>query len=421
MLEEGLIVNKNTETKAILLVLDGAGDRQCEKWPKTPLQKARTPNLDKLAGKGMTGLLDPLSPGVRPGSGNAHLALFGYPPERFYKGRGVLSAFGAGIKLEKGEVAFRVNFATLKNGKIADRRAGRLNEMEGKKLCKALEKVEVKKAKARFGYVKEYRGVLLLKGERLGEKVEDTDPKEENSAPLKAKGKDSASKKTAALANEFISKAQKVLEEHPLNAERKKKGKPEANFILLRGASSFSSAPSFEERYGLRAVCLADYPLYNGVARFVGMELAEYNKKPYNYPDLKVFEENLKSKFKKAVELLKEKDFVFVHVKETDEAGEDGDYKLKAKFFEAIDRCIPVLAKGNHFLVVTADHSTPCCVKGHSGDPVPILISGPEVRANGTKGFNEISVSKGTMGRIYSIDLMTVLLDLMNRLKRFGA
>ena len=259
-------------TKVVFIILDGLGDRPSKELRgQTPLEAASTPNLDLLAKEGICGMHVPLSLGFIPESGPAHFEIFGYSPfEKFYPGRGVVEALGIGIKLKENDVAFRVNFATLKRGKIIDRRAGRIKNVRPfeKNLTMKLRGINfILKAGT------EHRAVLILRGSNLSHKLSDSDPHKINKAPKKVKALDRDAEFTAEILNEYLEKAHEILSNHRINKLRKKKNLPEANYLLLRGAGKFKKVESFKKRYGLKACCIAGAGLYKGFGRFVGMNL----------------------------------------------------------------------------------------------------------------------------------------------------
>ncbi|MCD6473116.1 2,3-bisphosphoglycerate-independent phosphoglycerate mutase [Candidatus Aerophobetes bacterium] len=397
------------EKKAILVIVDGLGDRVAREG-KTPLQLTKKPNLDELAREGSVGLMNALGPGVIPGSDTSHLAILGYEPSIYYKGRGPLEALGVGINLKEGDVAFRCNFATVDEElKIIDRRAGRLKD-EGKELAKSLQGLKIEGIEVIFASSTEHRGVLVLRGDGLSSDISDTDPHtSENVFVLESKplnpGKET--KKTAKIVNEVVKKSKDILSSHPINKQREKEGKLPANIILTRGAGAYQKVESLKDRYGFNSCCIAGAALYKGVAIYVGMEVLEVPGATGR------IDTDIEAKAFAAKEALKKFDFVFIHIKGTDSASHDGNLKDKILMIEKVDKLVNLLKKEDAYLIVTADHSTPVSIKRHSSDSVPLLIYGGNIRKDKVKFFDEISASSGCLGHLTGIQLNKVIIDLM--------
>lgn len=389
------------DTKLVLLVMDGLGGLPHPETGKTELETARTPNLDRLAKISSIGLHTPVAPGITPGSGPGHLGLFGYDPVQNEVGRGVLSALGVGIELTPEDVACRVNFATMENGVITDRRAGRIPTEVGARLCKKLESIRIPGVEITIRPEMQYRAVIVFRGEGLGAKLADTDPQKTGLAPLpvRATADDPASQRTAGLFNEFIRQANEVLEEE----------RP-ANTILLRGFDKLPHLPTFREKYGLGSAVIAVYPMYRGLARLVGMEVLDAGH-------------SIEEEFEALKQNWAKYDFFFVHVKPTDSSGEDGAFDKKAQVIEEVDALIPRLeALQPDVLVVTGDHSTPALLKAHSWHPVPILLASRYARRNQwVEKFGESDCARGALGFIRSIDILPLMLAHGLRLQKFGA
>lgn len=388
-------------SKIVFIILDGLGGIQMEAGGGTELQTARKPNLDQLAADSCCGLLEPISPGITPGSGPAHFALFGYDPLKFNIGRGILEAMGIDFPLTEKDVVARVNFATIdKKGRVIDRRAGRISTETNARLCRKIstglklaEQIEVI-----FAPVKEHRGILVLRGEGLRGEIEDTDPEREGVPPLEPKALLPEAERTAALVKEIISQSQQILADEP-----------QANMILLRGFAKHTRYPSFKERYGLNALAIAVYPMYRGISRLVGMQVL---------PQVR----NLEEEFKALEENFAKYDFFFIHVKETDSRGEDGDFAGKVAVIEEVDRFIPrVRALKPDVLVVTGDHSTPAKLRSHSWHPLPVLLNSSSALIDEVKKFDEISCLCGALGKMPSLNLMPLALAHARRLTKFGA
>lgn len=391
---------ERAETKIVLLVLDGLGGLPAEKGGATELEAADTPILDRLATDGICGLHQPVAPGITPGSGPSHLALFGYDPLKYQVGRGVLSALGIDFDLGPNDVAARGNFCTLDDqGRVADRRAGRIPTEKNKELCERLREIELPGVEVFVETVKEYRLLLVLRGEGLSGDLADTDPQEIGERPLDPEPLSTGAKRTAGLVREFVEQARDVLADHH-----------PANMILLRGFSKLPDWPSFEQVFGLRAAAIAAYPMYRGVAKLVGMEVLETGVDVEEEMD--VLEQHWQ-----------DYDFFFLHVKPIDSAGEDGDFDRKVSLIEEVDAVMPRLLKLQpDVLVVTGDHSTPSLLKYHSWHPVPVLLWSKHCRADSVNRFGERACMGGGLGsRLPAVDLMPLALANALRLEKFGA
>jgi 2,3-bisphosphoglycerate-independent phosphoglycerate mutase len=400
---ESLVV-PNT-TKIALLVLDGLGDlpNPAHAW-RTPLEAARTPNLDALAPSAALGRLLPVQPGVTPGSGPGHLGLFGYDPVETVVGRGVLEAIGAGMELRPGDVAARANFCTLDaRGVVTDRRAGRIASETCAELVAKLQRhaARVEDVEILLKSGKGHRFVALLRGPGLGGDVSDADPHKEGHPipPAHALVPGAANEKTARVVNAFVQQVATTLA-----------GESPANAALARGFSARPHLPGYRERFQLRAAAIAAYPMYRGVAQLAGMDLfVPAGEGPADAIAL-------------AAAQWEAHDFFFMHVKGTDMAGEDGNFEAKVGVIEATDAALPsLLALRPDVLCVTGDHSTPVPMKGHSWHPVPALIHGGSCFADGFPRFTEKHCRGGSFSGLASKDLMAVLLANAGRLDKFGA
>ncbi|MBP1642992.1 MAG: phosphonopyruvate decarboxylase-related protein [Acidobacteria bacterium] len=391
------------ESKIVLLVLDGLGDLACAAQPQTALELARTPNLDALAGRASLGRIVPVATGVTPGSGPGHLALFGYDPAADENdiGRGVLEALGLGLTLGPGDVAARGNFATADAaGNLSDRRAGRIPTEECRRVCARLNAALAGVEGARLEVVpgEAHRFVLLLRGDDLSAAVDDTDPQRLGVPPLEARETAPAGAATAALVRRAVA-----------TMERAIAGEPKANRVLLRGFSRLPHLPQMGELYRLRLGAFAGYPLYRGVAWACGMEVVPCGKRIGEILDTVTARWN-------------DFDFFFLHVKQTDQAGEDGDLAAKAAVIEEVDRELPrLLALAPEVLAITGDHSTPAPMKAHSFHPVPLLLAAPIAFTDGAARFDERSAAVGHLGTFPSRDLMGLLLAHAGRLEKYGA
>lgn len=393
--------------KIILLVLDGLGGLPLEPDGETELESASTPNMDRLARQGTTGLSIPIARGIESGSGPGHLALFGYDPITYEIGRGALEAAGIGLGIQEGDVAARGNFATIdESGKITDRRAGRISTEKGDEAAHSLDTIELPGVEVTVREVKEHRFVLHLRGAGLDARLEDTDPLEVGKDPLPAQpapdaANDKAAQHTADLVNQFLAQAREKLKDHH-----------PANFVNLRGFASDPALPKFKDIYKLKAACVAVYPMYQGVSRLVGMDVIETDA--HDTP---------LDEFNYVAEHWNDYDFFFVHIKYTDSRGEDGNFNAKAEVIEQVDAALPALLDLQpDVLIITGDHSTPAKMKQHSFHPVPTLIWAPRTAMpDRAKLFGERECMVGGLGQFPAPDLMSLALGHAERLNRYGA
>jgi len=388
------------QSKIVLLVMDGLGGLPREVNGPTELEAASTPNLDRLAREGCLGLSQPAGAGVTPGSGPGHLGLFGYDPLTYVIGRGVLESVGIGFELGPNDVAARGNFCTVdENGVIIDRRAGRIPTAKCVELVEKLRPITLPGVEVFVEPVQDYRFCVILRGQGLNGHIADTDP-QKKAPPLPAVAQTPEAEHTAALFNQWIAQARDILKhEQPANA------------LTLRGFASHPDLPRFPDAYGLRAACVAVYPMYKGVARLVGMDVINFDGgKP-------------EDEFKAVADHWNDYDFFFVHIKYTDSRGEDGDFDAKARVIEGVDAALPqLLALNPDVLIVTGDHSTPWALKSHSWHPVPTLLWAPGVTRRDTcNAFGETEALKGALGRFPAEDLMMLALAHAKRLGKFGA
>jgi 2,3-bisphosphoglycerate-independent phosphoglycerate mutase len=409
--------------KILFVVIDGVSDRPIK--GKTPLDSAFTPNLDYFAKIGINGIMDTIAPGLRPGSDTSHLALLGYDPLKSYSGRGPIEAAGAGIELEDGDLAFRVNFGTVEgegsifDKTVVDRRAGRISETDA--LVKAVKEVDLSKFGIDFVFERGsgHRGAIVFRG-RVSERVSDTDPKDTGLKVKKARPLDDSkeAKITAEAINYFMEKSHKILESHPKNIERERKGLPKANVLLLRGGGKVKIVESFQKRFGMKLAFITGTTLIKGIGKYVGAEIIEIEGATGDKMT------NLKAKFDSAVKALETHDVVFLHIKAADEFGHDGDFEGKKEFIERVDREANIL-RGLDFskvcLIITSDHSTPIGVRDHTADPVPVTIVHEGVRRDEVENFSELKAYKGGLCRIRGVDLLNIVMDLTNWARKFGA
>ena len=392
------------QTRIVHLVMDGLGGLPRPEDGKTELEAAYTPHLNDLAARSQLGLAVPVAPGVTPGSGPAHLALFGYDPLRYDVGRGVLSALGIGFDLQPQDVAARGNFCSVDEaGNITDRRAGRIPTSLNEKLVALLRDIQLPGVQVFVETVKEYRFVLVLRpteGQSLGANLADTDPQRTGVPPLPARALDAASEATAALVNDWIAQARRILQDHH-----------PANALTLRGFAQDPGLPPFAEVFGLRAGAIATYPMYKGVAKLVGMEV------------LPVGGETVEDEVETLRRHWDEFDYFFFHVKKTDSAGEDGDFERKVSVIEHVDAAVipAILELDPDVFIVTGDHSTPSQLKSHSWHPVPTLLWSRYGRPDGVASFGERVCGRGSLGVFPATDELPLALGHALRLTKYGA
>ena len=395
---------QKSESRIVLVVLDGVGGLPLKPGGPTELEAALTPNLDALAQESALGLLTPVYPGLAPGSGPGHLALFGYDPFRYLVGRGALSALGLGADFREGDVALRGNFATLApDGTVLDRRAGRPSTEENAGVIARLKETipRVEDVEVHFYTESEHRFLVILRGPGLSDQVTDTDPQKPGLKPLPARALSPEAEKTARVLNLLTERIREAL-----------KDEPRLNGALFRGASQRPSFPKMEEVYGLKAAAIASYPMYKGLASLVGMDVLPVEGEGDALP----------GKIQALRDNWDQYDFFYFHVKKTDAMGEDGDFRGKVEKIELFDAILPeILALGPTVLAITGDHSTPALLKAHSWHPVPLLLKAPYLRADEAGRFTEKEAQKGSLGHLRGVELMPLLLAHAGRLAKYGA
>ena len=394
-----------TKAKLALLVMDGLGDLAIQEQNYlTPLEAAKTPNLDALSKNSAQGRLIPVAPGITPGSGPGHLGLFGYDPLEFQVGRGVIEALGLGLELKSGDVAARANFCSLdSNGIVTDRRAGRIATQICEELCAKLA-AKIKKIGDIEVIIKpglEHRFAIIFRGNGLEGPVTSTDPNREGLPLASAKAEDSnsaAQKKTADTINEFYKLALPIIASHP-----------QANGFLMRGIAHQPKIPFFEDRYKLKPACLAVYPMYKGLAQLVGMKKIEGEK-------------TIVEQFEAYLKAYDNFDFFFIHYKYTDKYGEDGNFAAKKKAIEDFDAALPILLKKKpDVLAITGDHSTPVAVKGHSWHPQPVLLLSAVCGSDNVERLTETGANSGSLGVFESKFLIRLMQANAKMFDKFGA
>jgi 2,3-bisphosphoglycerate-independent phosphoglycerate mutase len=387
------------DTKVILLVLDGLGGLPMTPDGLTALEAAHSPNLDTLAAQGSCGLSTAVAPGITPGSGPGHLGLFGYDPLTYEIGRGVLEALGIGFDLQPSDLAARGNFCTLdENGLITDRRAGRIPSEIGAEMVEILQATRLPGYEVYVELVKEYRFMLVLRGEGLVDGLTETDPQRTGVAPLPVEALRPEAESTAALVNQWLAQARELLaDQHP------------ANGCNLRGLAKDPGLPQFKDVYGWKAGAIATYPMYRGVAKLVGMDVLPTG-------------DTIASE----VETLKQHwdayEFYFFHVKKTDSYGEDGNFDGRVHVIEELDGVLPeIMALQPDVVLVTGDHSTPAKLKSHSWHELPVLYWGDHVRRDAVTRFGERPCMAGGLGHIRHVDLLPLAMAYAQRLNKYGA
>jgi 2,3-bisphosphoglycerate-independent phosphoglycerate mutase len=389
---------KPAPTRIVLVVIDGLGGF-ADADHGTELEEASTPNLDGLAAEGAVGLLEPVGAGITPGSGPGHLALFGYDPLEYELGRGALSAAGLDVELRPGDVAARGNLGTLDaDGMVVDRRAGRIDDDEARRIVQLLtDNVDVPAAEVVLAHEAQHRVLVLFRGAGLDPRVMDTDPQALGVPPRPPHALTPAADRTAKVVAQFDRQAREILAD-----ER-------ANVVLLRGFDTHRELPSMQVRYGLNPAALAVYPMYRGIARLVGMEVLPKASDLHDQVSL------LHAHWD-------EFDFFFVHHKPADSAGEDGDFDGKVAAIEALDAVVPAIVEQEpDVLVVTGDHATPTQLAAHSWHPVPVLMWGKCVGRDDASRFGERWCRQGGLGRRRSMELMPIMLASAGRLAKYGA
>jgi 2,3-bisphosphoglycerate-independent phosphoglycerate mutase len=391
-------LSTETSSKIVLLVMDGVGGLPAD--GRSELEAARKPHLDALAKAGVCGVSDPVMMGITPGSGPAHLALFGYDPLKHQLGRGILEALGSGVEVGRNDLVARGNFATVKGGLVVDRRAGRIPTEENVRICAGLNERLPKRdgLDVRIFPGKEHRFVARFTAEGLSDALTDADPQSEGKAPLPATPVVPEAAKASAVVNRFLDDVAAVL-----------KAEAKANAALLRGFSKFPSIPTMQELFRLRPAAIANYPMYKGLAKLLGMEVVGVGGETADLFDA----------LEKAWD---SHDFFYIHYKKTDSSGEDGNFAAKVSAIEALDPYLPrLLALKPDVLVVTSDHSTPSCLKGHSWHPNPFLLVSPTAGVDDVAAFTERACAKGYLGRFRSISAMPLMLAHALKLHKYGA
>jgi 2,3-bisphosphoglycerate-independent phosphoglycerate mutase len=392
-------IARTSPSKIVLIIADGLGGLQHPDTGKTELEAANTPNLDQLVAKGTCGLIDPVGPGVTPGSAPGHLAVFGYNPVGFGVGRGVLEALGIDFDLQPEDVVARGNFCTVDEaGLVTDRRAGRITTDKCIELCQLLNGMVIGGVEVIVCPVKEHRFVVVFRGENLSADISDSDPQQTGVVPRIITARSHEADEMADIVRKFIAQVKAVLANHH-----------PANMALLRGFSRLPQLPTMNEVYKLKPAAIASYPMYRGLAKLVGMEILETGTGIED--EILTLKENYANY-----------DFFFLHVKGTDSAGEDGDFDRKVKVLEQIDGLLPdILSLKPDVIVFTGDHSTPALLKGHSWHPVPVLLYSAYCRPDKIDEFSESACVGGGLGRFPATQLMPLAMANALKLAKYGA
>ncbi len=388
------------QTKIVMLIMDGLGGLPRQPGGKTELETAQTPNMDALAERSSLGLIVPIDPGITPGSGPAHLALFGYDPLQYEIGRGAMEALGVDFELCPDDLAARGNYCSVDtDGVIIDRRAGRIETNINQELSRLLSDIKLDESEIFIEPIKDHRFAFILRAPGLHDALTETDPQRTGVTPLPVRALEKSSEKAAHLVNQFLTSAQRVLVEHY-----------PANMVLLRGFARLPTLPSFKDRYGLNAAAIAVNGMYRGVGRLVGMQVLKLNGQTLN------------DEFTALEEHWENFDFFYLHVKKTDTCGELGDFDGKVQAIEEVDTFIPrLLTLKPDVMIITGDHSSPAVLKSHSWHSVPLLINSPFVRPDGLREFGEQACLHGSLGILPATHILPIALANALRLAKYGA
>jgi 2,3-bisphosphoglycerate-independent phosphoglycerate mutase len=392
-------ISRTSPSKIVFLIIDGVGGLPHPKTGKTELESTRKPNLNRIARDSLCGLIDPVGPGITPGSAPGHLAIFGYDPVKYNVGRGVVEALGIDLELKPDDIAARGNFCTVDDKEIiTDRRAGRISTEKNTELCRLLNNIAIDGAEISVLPVKEHRFVLILRGKALSPELADSDPQQTGLAPKKIEALSTQAQKTAAIVNEFVSQAKSQLQhESP------------ANMVLLRGFSCRPDIPSIPEIYKLKPAAIAIYPMYRGLARLVGMQILSGG-------------ESITEQLNNLRRYYADYDFFFIHFKTTDARGEDGDFQAKAQAIEELDNALPsLLSLDPEVLIITGDHSTPATLAAHSWHSVPFMLKSKWCLPDNVAEFSERACLAGGMGRFPATEIMPLAMANALKLDKFGA
>lgn len=412
--------------KMIIFIGDGLGDRPvAELGGKTPLEAQDTPNLDFLAANGLSGMLNPVAPGRRVGSDTAHMAILGYDPFKYYKGRGPFEAKGVGLDLRPGDVAFRCNFSTVDGRKVIDRRAGRIKSGTDQLAAAVNEKAGlIDGVECIFKESVEHRAALVLRGEGLDHRITEVDPHHEGAdypdcKPLPEAANDPGAIKTAAVINKWVQLAYEALKDHPINKARVAEGLPAANIALPRGVGTAVDLQSFQDRYGVSGAMIVEVDLVRGLGDYLAMDVIDV-------PEATGGQDTDEIAIARAVvAALDDHDFVLANIKAPDLGGHDGDAKKKMAAIAKVDNAIGYLLKnldfGKTVIFVSGDHCTPVSYMDHTGDAIPAVFYGCGVRPDGGRTYGERACMSGGLGNFVGADIMTLLTNFSGTQEKFGA
>lgn len=387
--------------KHIIILGDGMADEPIpELGDKTPMEVANTPTMDWLASHGRVGRLKTVPVGYHPGSEVANMSVLGYDLDKTFEGRGSLEAASIGVPLLEGEMAMRCNLICIENGIIKNHSAGHISNEEAAGLIDFLNE-QLADDDIRF-----YQGVSyrhLLKVKHGDKRIHCTPPHDVPGTPFRdvlIRPEAADAQATADLLNGLILRSQELLENHPVNIKRKAEGKDAANSIWPWSPGYRPRMQTLMERFGVeRGVVISAVDLIRGIGVYAGLKLILVEGATG------LWNTNYEGKVAAAIAALKDNDFVFLHIEASDEAGHEGDYKLKIKTIENLDSrvCKPILEAVQQMdepvaVAVLPDHPTPCRIRTHTGDPVPFLIYRPDEQADSVERFSEHSVQQGSYG-----------------------
>lgn len=379
--------------KIAILVGDGMSDRPiAELGDKTPLEVAKIPNMNEIAKAGTVGVVKTVPRGMKPASDVANLSILGYDPKLYYSGRGPLEAANIGIEIAEDEVAFRCNLITASNDTLADYSAGHITDKESKGLMEFLgEKLGTDRIK--FYHGKSYRNLVVIKTRSKDELVElvkadCTPPHDVSGQPIP---KNLPKGKGSELLIRLMQESRELLEKHEINKVRVDLKENPGNMIWLWGQGTNPNMPSFSGMFGVEGSVISAVDLVNGIGRLVGLNIIEVPGATGYY------DTNYQGKGDYAVNALKSKDFVFVHVEAPDEAGHNGDVRAKITAIENFDKFVVgtvwshLKNSGDYRIMVLSDHATPVAIKTHVSDPAPFAMAGKGIEHNGFDYYNETS------------------------------
>ncbi|MEA3399735.1 MAG: 2,3-bisphosphoglycerate-independent phosphoglycerate mutase [Armatimonadota bacterium] len=414
------------DTKSLIFIGDGMGGRPIAALNgRTTVEAAETPAMDRIAREGGCGLMDPIAPGKPAGSDTSHMAILGYEPHRYYRGRGPFEAKGVGIDVEVGDVAFRCNFATVEGRTVVDRRAGRIKEGTDA-LAGAIQEgiPKIEDVRIIFEPSVEHRAALVLRGPGLSHEVTEVDPHDPGleyfeSHPQEDVEDRAGAEKAARILNDFVSRTREILQDHPINQERREEGKLPANIILPRGAGTAVKLEPLSKRYGLSAAMIVEVDLVRGLGEYLQMDVIHVDGATggQDTDEMAIAQA--------VVDALDDHDFVLANIKCPDLGGHDGDCEAKMEAITKVDRAMGHVLDNVDWdrttIMITADHCTPCSVQDHSGDAVPMAFFGHGTRPDDVERFGERPCGKGIMGRLRGMEIMDVLTNMMDRAGKFGA